>query len=314
MAGIKRWLAALLAGIVLISGAAASAESTGRGTVDIQESVVSREGESAGTLKDHLLLLGDLLQTEEVRNLLKIEDVKTITSEVIAKVAAWMINHRPVTMKIFTEFGFGEADVRCIGTLWDSADRIAAAVREYEASEEGKRLAADRGALFRDPDFREMLESFLPLLTRENLDRILADLRKVVDSWDSPSEGDPPARDARPGDGPLAKEAMDRQVDPTSVLGSLLLAVLDALDADEWAGNYLPDLLQNENLWRFVTDLTNSTGSLDRNIQAELEILLDDPEMIDFADRSISALFSLLESLSSPAAGNDSEKTEDAAP
>lgn len=316
MTGMKRWLAAVLAGIVLFSGAA-SAENPGRGTVDIQESVVSREGKTEGTLEDHIRLLGELLRTEEVRNLLKIEDVKTITSEVIANVLLWMVDHRPVTMKIFMEFGLGEADVRCIGKIWDSVDRMTAAIREFEASEEGKQLAADRDAFLSDPAFRKTMDNFLPLLTKESVDGVLGAVRDAAESWEFPSEGDPPVREARPGDGPLAKEAMDRQVDSTSVLGSLLLSVLDSLDANEWTRNTLPDLLQNENLWRVLTDLTNNTGTLDRKILAELEILLDDPELAEFADRAFSAVFTLKDDLSVPDAGdagNDPEKTEEAAP
>ena len=73
MTGIKRWLAAILAGMLLFSCAAASAEENGRDTVDIQESLVTREYTDA-TLEDHFLQLAQLVQKDEVRNLLKIED------------------------------------------------------------------------------------------------------------------------------------------------------------------------------------------------------------------------------------------------
>lgn len=134
MTGMKRRLAAVLAGMVLFSCAAAPAEDIGRDTVDIQESLVTREYTDA-TLEDHFLQLALLVQKDEVRNLLKIEDVSTIATEVVWKVLVWMWHNRPVTMKILVEFGVSEPDLRNVEKLWDSAERIIDALRKHGESD-----------------------------------------------------------------------------------------------------------------------------------------------------------------------------------
>ena len=201
MTGMKRWLAAILAGMVLFSCAAASAEEAGRDTVDIQESLVSREGEQARTLADHLLELTALMQREEVRNLLKIEDVSTITSEVISKILVWMWENRPVTMKILAEFGVSESDRRSVEKLWDSVHRLSAAFRNYEASEQGKQLKADADALMSDPAFKQSVYDLQVLLTSE-------DLGSIVDAMQEVSE----SGQANRTEGPLTKAALEQEV------------------------------------------------------------------------------------------------------
>ena len=120
---MKRWLAALLAVALLFSGGTVLAENANsRDIVDIQESMSSREGETVGTLAENILFLMEALQKEEIRSLLKMEDVQDILSEVVYRVLAWLVENRPVTMKILAELGVVESDLRCIEKLWDSMD------------------------------------------------------------------------------------------------------------------------------------------------------------------------------------------------
>lgn len=116
MMGMKRCLAGLLAGVMLFPGIAAVAEETDS-TVKIQESLVSREETEDTSLRERLFQIAELMNTEEVRALLNIDDVKSILNDVVFKVLRWMIDHRPVAMKIFTELGIGEKDRQCIEKL-----------------------------------------------------------------------------------------------------------------------------------------------------------------------------------------------------
>jgi len=308
MTGIKRWLAAILAGMLLFSCAAASAEENGRDTVDIQESLVSREGEETRTLGDHILELAALMQKEEVRNLLKIEDVSTITSEVISKILAWMWNNRPVTMKILAEFGVRESDLRSVEKLWDSAERLSAAFRDHESSEHGKQLSADVDALMEDPDFIRSVNDLRMLLSSEDLAGIVGALQEAASGQADLTEG------------PLTKAALEQEVNRTTFTGSLLLSLLGVLDQSEWARNSLPGLLMNENLWRVLKDLSEGDEELDRVVREEFTLLSEDPEITGFLQSTLSAVPDLLNILHSPDAGSGKngnhspEETEVSAP
>ena len=307
MTGIKRWLAGLLSGMIVFSGISISAEDTGPDIVEIQESVVTREGEDAGTLEDRILQIAELMQTEQIQNLLKIEDVKTISSEVIWKALVWLAQNRPVTMKILAELGVEEADRRCIEKLWDSAEKISDAVQEFQDSEEGKKLTEDAEALRNDPEFLEAMKNLQALLTSDDVDSIMDGIQETVES----------GRAAGHGDGSLTQEALDRQLDRTSFVGSLLIRLLAVLDESEWARDSLPDLMNNENFWLFLLDLSEGDKTLDQTIQKELGKLAEDPEIDPFIRRTISAWFTLMRKLKNPdddggeAGKNLQEETED---
>lgn len=304
MTGIKRRLAVMLAGMVLFSCVTAPAENTGRDTVGIQESVVTREGETAGTLKEHFLLLAQLAEKEEVRNLMRMEDVSTITNEVVWKVLVWMARNRPVTMKILAELGLAESELRNVGKLWDSAERVYAAFQEYSGTEQGKRIITDLDALLNDEVFTKSLKSLQALLTSEDLGNILTALKEVTES-------------DRTGwtEGTLTKEALDRNVDQTTFTGSLLLALFNVLDQTGWAMESLPDLLMNENLWRFLKDISEGSEELDRTMQEEFSLLAEDTEMTAFLEQTFFAGLDLIKTLRDMEDGTHlQEETEVPAP
>lgn len=304
MTGIKRRLAVMLAGIVLFSCVTAPAENTGRDTVGIQESVVTREGETAGTLKEHFLLLAQLAEKEEVRNLMRMEDVSTIANEVVWKVLVWMARNRPVTMKILAELGLAESELRNVGKLWDSAERVYAAFEEYSGTEQGKRIITDLDALLNDEVFTKSLKSLQALLTSEDLGNILTALKEVTES-------------DRTGwtEGTLTKEALDRNVDQTTFTGSLLLALFNVLDQTGWAMESLPDLLMNENLWRFLKDISEGSEELDRTMQEEFSLLAEDTEMTAFLEQTFFAGLDLIKTLRDMEDGTHlQEETEVPAP
>lgn len=304
MTGIKRRLAVMLAGMVLFSCVTAPAENTGRDTVGIQESVVTREGETAGTLKEHFLLLAQLAEKEEVRNLMRMEDVSTIANEVVWKVLVWMARNRPVTMKILAELGLAESELRNVGKLWDSAERVYAAFQEYSGTEQGKRIITDLDALLNDEVFTKSLKSLQALLTSEDLGNILTALKEVTES-------------DRTGwtEGTLTKEALDRNVDQTTFTGSLLLALFNVLDQTGWAMESLPDLLMNENLWQFLKDISEGSEELDRTMQEEFSLLAEDTEMTAFLEQTFFAGLDLIKTLRDTEDGTHlQEETEVPAP
>ena len=307
MTGMKRRLAAVLAGMVLFSCAAAPAEDIGRDTVDIQESLVTREYTDA-TLEDHFLQLAQLVQKDEVRNLLKIEDVSTIATEVVWKVLVWMWHNRPVTVKILAEFGVSEPDLRNVEMLWDSAERIIDALRKHGESDRGKRLSAAADALFSDEEFRKSMNSLQMLLTSEDVSSILQALQEVAESdrtdWQK---------------GPLTEAALEREMNRTGFAGSLLLSLFEALDRSGWAQESLPGLLTNEKLWQFLLELSEGDEELDRVFREEILLLTEDPEMNAFLQRTLSAGMELMNTLRGEDAGGENgthpqEETEVPAP
>ena len=215
MMGMKQCLAGLLAGVMLFPGIAAVAEETDS-TVKIQESLVSREETEDTSLRERLFQIAELMNTEEVRALLNIDDVKSILNDVVFKVLRWMIDHRPVTMKIFTELGIGEKDRQCIEKLWDSAERIENAAREYRNSEDRARLAEEFAALTEDPDIQDTVRFLQSIVSQENIDMVLQAIRNSMDT----------GTETGLGDGPLTREARKEELEQKSFAGFLLVLVL----------------------------------------------------------------------------------------
>ena len=308
MAGVKRWLAALAAGIMFFSGTAALSEAPGRDTVGIQESLVSREGTSGQTLEEQFLDLLKVLDTEEVRNLLKYEDVQEIFTEVIVKVIIWMAENRTATMKILTELGVGEGDRRCIGKIWDSAERISAVSREHRDPEDGKLLEEEFNDLMGDPDFQRFLLNLETALQSDHIRALSEAVKSAAESAVAPE----------PGSGPLAQEAV-RQLGRENFTATLLSLLMNVADESEWIREDVPKLLKHEKLWTFMRHLTMAGSEVNQVLQEEFRTLTADPEVSAFLERTLNAVHAVGEkavSLSSvPAPGNGSqENTEEAAP
>ena len=129
---MKKWIAGMLAILLRQSGTLAAAqESQGLTDAEIQESMKTREEEKPQTLSSSFRLVAQLLQNEDVRGLLQIQDVKDLMNEGAFKILLWMLQNRSVTMKILKELGVGKEDRKCIGKIWDSAERIWAAKNSW---------------------------------------------------------------------------------------------------------------------------------------------------------------------------------------
>lgn len=286
---MRKWLAGCLALIFLISGIPVFAENTGKDTVSIQESMVSVEGESVGSLAENFRFLADLLKNEEIRSLLKMEDVSTIFTEVVWKVLVWMYENRPVTMKILTELGVDERNQRRIAVIWDSADRIAHEVDVFKASEEGRQLQEEGNALLADPDLQKTLIGILNLAKSEDLSNLLKAVWKAAESAGT---------EATDSDGVLTAEATKRKLGLNTYIGNTILNILKTLEESDWVRNSLPQLQANENLWNFLLHLASMDNSgLDNVIREEMEKLSQDPEISIFILETLTGLSGLSQAM-----------------
>ena len=302
---MKRWLAGLLSVMILFSGGLGLAENTEtKENADIQETVVSVEGESLGTLSENLRFLKDLAQNEEFQSLLGIEDVKNVTSEIIWRVLVWLFRNRPVTMKILAEFGVKESDLHCIEKIWDSAGRIGKALEKHSQTEDGRRLQAEAEAVKNDPDLQESWVNFQELATSEDLITVLNALNEVAKTEIAEKES---------ADGALTQEALNRQMDQSSFAGKLILKAISILDHSEWARESVPKLLKNENLWRFLSHLSSGNKELDNVFREEFKLIVSDPEINVFIQQTLAEAKALSKALKSSETENK-VKTEEVTP
>ena len=302
---MKRWLAGLLSVMILFSGSLSLAENTEtKENADIQETVVSLEGESLGTLSDNLRFLKDLAQNEEFQSLLGIEDVKNVTSEIIWRVLVWLFRNRPVTMKILAELGVKESDLHCIEKIWDSVDRIGDALEKHSQTEDGRQLQAEAAAVKNDPELQESWINFRELTTSEDLITVLNALNEVAKKE---------IAEKKSADGALSQEALNRQVDQSSFAGKLILKALSILDQSEWVRESVPKLLKNENLWRFLSHLSGGNKELDNVFREEFMLIVSDPEINVFIQQTLAEAKALSKALKSSETENK-VKTEEVTP
>lgn len=285
---MKRWITGLLAAVLLLAGCTAAAEG-GYGMTDaeIQESMETREGETLGTLSENLGLVRELFRDEEFVSLFRIEDVKEITNEVIVKVAEWMLENRPVTMKILKEFGVDDEDIDCVGKLWDSADRISEAQRAFNETDEGRKLQADIEALKTDPEIAESLENFMTMITSDELHSLISTIFDTLRSGGREQPATDQAAENTQADGPAAG------LNGTTFTGGLVIALLDNLAKSEWARDSVPALAENKNLQNVLNDLAESTV-LDEALRKELMTIADDPDITAFLERTVENVLLLL--------------------
>ena len=302
---MKRWIAAWLALMVLFSaGTALASGEPPKGTVEIQEALVSEEGAELGSLGENIGFLVKTLQNEEIRSLLSRDDVKEIFTEVILKVLIWMYENRPVTMKILAEAGVSEKECGFIEKIWDSAEHIRDAVNEYSQTEDMQRLVREAELLINDPDINAARDNLIRALTSEDASAILQASADAVAA----------------GTGDLTLEAEERNVDTKSFIGSVLLRFMRILEESQWSSEYLPQLLKNEKLWNFAIHLANREISIAPVIQEEYEKLTGDPEMMAFFRQTALTLvnakdqvLALLENIGGEGTENTEEQKEETA-
>ena len=205
---MKRWLAGWLSVVILFSGGFCLAEAPQeKERADLEETVVTVEGENLGTVSENLVFLIKMIGDKDVQDLLKNEEVKSVAWEIATRVFLWMYENRPVTMKILAELGIGEGDRHCVEKLWDSAERIHAALDAFSDSDEGVKLMMEFDALTNDPDILLSMNEFLDLLTSEDLTVLLNAIPEVVNES---------IAERKDSDGSLTQQALDRKAMPWS--------------------------------------------------------------------------------------------------
>jgi len=303
---MKRWLACLLAAVLLFAACAGAAEEEKEETkVEIQESMATREGEeTTGTLAENLLYLREMLENEDVQSLFRIQDVKDLASEVIWKTGVWLYQNRPVTMKILAELGVGEQDLRCIDKLWDSAERVSDGARAYNESEDGQKLQAELTALKEDPEIQKAVEDFIELSTSDDIFGIVEKIRDVVQEA---------VKAERMPEGEMTKEAVERQLNRSSFTGNLLMELIGFVEQSPWAKESVPALFRNENLWRVLIHLSQDNG-MNKPIEDEINLIMNDPELYDFLRRTAAEAAALVKQLKIDGEQAGETTKEDAVP
>ncbi len=266
---MKRWIAVILAAILLLTGSIAAADGTG-GAIDgeTQETTEPQERINVGTLINDLHFLVELAQSEDVRNLFQLQDVKDLMHEGVYYVLVWLAENRPVTMKILVELGVGGSELHCIETVWDSVERIQSAWRSLAETEDGKQLLAELDAVRNDPEIQESTVRFWALVSSDEVARILDLL------WNTVIEEEI----SELAEGALTREALERRIDRTTFTGILLIRLLQFTEESEWAQESVPALLNNENLWQLLIHLAEDE-ELYQVLGEEVRILSEDPEI-----------------------------------
>ena len=258
---MKRCLAWILAALMLFTACAGLAEAP-----------AEQEKKNPETTAEHLRFLKESLQGEDVRELLQNEDVQAVSAEIVTRTLIWLYRNRPVTMKILTELGIGERDLSCISKLWDSADRLSEAGKEYNESEDGQKLLAEFRAVLSDPEITGSLSAFIESMQSEDILRISRELKESV-----AAESETPVE---PG-GRLTREAFEKRLTASSFRGRLILKLLKTVEELGVVDETALKLMRNENLWRLILHLAEES-EMDRIFQQELKTLLQDPEINDF--------------------------------
>lgn len=275
---MRKWIAGLLMVILLCScGLAAAQEAPAADDAGIQEEAVQpRETGDDESLAEYHEALMDLLNDEDVQKLLQIEDVRELIREGAVAVLAWMIQNRPVTMEILVEFGVGECDRRCVDKIWDSADRIAEAWRDYSATEDGQALVAELEALCNDPEIIASGNEFLMMVTSDDIAAIMDSIWRIVEEGAA----------AEHTETSVTEEAIERQLDRSTFIGELVVELLSFCEQSEWARDSLPALLENDNLTRVLIHLSEDSAFYDV-VQEECRVLAEDPELMAFIERTL---------------------------
>ena len=277
---MKRWFAGFLAVILLLTGCAAAEEAPAVEVSEDQKSAAPADESASGTLAENLRLVQILLADEDFRNLFRIEDVRDVTTEIVLEILKWMIENRPVTMKILAELGIGEDDRNSISTIWDSAERISEVSRAYYESEDGKQLMAEFQSLQNDPDIEESLRNIWKLIQSEDMVSLM---NAVADAVAQDLEG--PKLD-----GPLTQQAIKERIDSKTYIGSLILRMLDVIEQCDWMQTSLPKLMENEVLWRFLAHLADRNAAMNGIVEEEMIALSKDPAVVEFVHRTLQVL------------------------
>ena len=150
----------------------AEEESTASGENPVESEDEGKKNPNS-EMSENLKIVSALLNSEDFRHLLEIDDVKFLISDILAESVIWMLQNRPVTMKILAELGAAENDLKVINRLWDSETVIEHSVVDYLDEPDGQLLQEQANQLFGSSDFLQTVKDFTSLATSEDLQNLI---------------------------------------------------------------------------------------------------------------------------------------------
>ena len=246
-----------------LPGAAARDPSGSRGTSSLQEYV-------------HLVTV--LLESEDFRHLMEVEDFQYFLNDVLLDTLEWLWQNRPVAMKILDELDLSEEDRRLVTDIWDSAERIEANLKEYAATPDGAKLMEDLLTLMDSEHLYQSLSDLGDLLSSDDLEKVLLALSgSLEETSEAVPEGD---------DTPLVELIRAHGMDPDSETFTQVRRLYRLVADSPWAQQSLPRLLSDETLWDLVNRLlTLPEEPMLEPSRQELRALAEKPELIRLLDQ-----------------------------
>ncbi|MBQ3277673.1 MAG: hypothetical protein IJG94_00715 [Clostridia bacterium] len=268
---MKKWLAWILIPVLafcfLPGGAAAEEENA-----DIQETVVTREDQGeASTASDDLMLLVTTLRSDEFKDLIRNPEVKDVISEVVTNLSVYLIENRPVTMKILEAWGLKEHELNAVGALWDSADRLYHLEQEYEQTEDGEILFVELKTLIHNPVFIQFCDDYRRMLESSDLQVLLEGIRKAAQKGKMTDSGE------------VAERFREKGISEDSISADLMKAILSVAELETDTRESLKLLLKEPDFWKVVNHVTGNQLKMDMApITEELNKLLENEDVMRF--------------------------------
>ncbi len=269
-----RRIIAFLLMLSLLCGTGALAESTQQETADIQELVVTREDQEY-TLQQQLIGFLDVLRSEELRELLNIQDVQEVVQMVVVDVVKWLLENRETTMKILAALDVTEYEREMVSRIWDSADCILAQIREYQETESGEMLREELLDLGRSTDWKTAVRDFAAMGSSQDLKDLLNECLICLVQIKIRNSTDPETVEA-------VIASQEKSVTPSDLASHLITFLKNS----PWFQQSMPALLDNPLFSATVEHLFDVLESEQLGaVGEELRLLLDDAEVMDFISK-----------------------------
>lgn len=277
---MRKGLALLTAVILAFTCLAAGAESQEDKTLEayeIEEKLVSGEGKAFdGTLAGTLDLVSKFITDPEYMHILRIKDVQDIMNEVVLRGLVWLWQNRPVTMKVLKELGVKKEERSLISTIWDSAERLEAAEKDYILTEDGQQLKAEFEELKKHPACDGIVKGFFNVISAQNVRELLDALHR--DEGDTQEAYEPVTTDEVRD---YAKQ-MGYEEQMTDADAEYLAHLVEVVQHLYGAESALGELMTTEIFWKTLLHLYISHFSDTGVIREEVDKLLSDRKIREY--------------------------------
>ena len=269
-----RMLAMLLAFTLALPWAAMIAEETetGEWTADIEESLQTMAyDETVTRLERDADALVALMQSEDFKSIFGMEEVYTLTNDVLVEVLKWLIENRDVTMKILDALDVGENEKLLISVIWDSGERISEMQQEYPKTEEGSRVQEAIRAFFASEAYQQSVVDLLTLGKSEDFQYLVTALLGVQ------------LEQSVLADNEAVRLALEEQGIVLDEKGMYVYQLVSLVMNSEWAKNSLPALMKEPTIDEFLDAVSVAYESeMTRGIREELSRLARNDVVIHY--------------------------------